>query len=292
MPAFDPQEHIGRQTFVRDVIDIRPAEKLAAALDLEAIPGGGAVLPALWHWMFFNAVERRQNLGRDGHPKPGGFLPDTGLPRRMWAGGRLQFNAPLPFGQTAWRLSTIKDVSLKQGNSGRLCFVTLRHEITLSQPQYEAGRWQLAAPAAIIEDQDIVYREDPAPDAPKPLPPEAPQGAVISETVTPDATLLFRYSALTFNGHRIHYDQAYAREVEGYDGLVFHGPLTATLLAALAERQHPEQRLRAFTFRGLSPLLHDRAFTIHAKPGDANAVALWAANPEGRLAMQAEAVLR
>ena len=281
MPAFNPAEHIGRQTSVRDVIDIRSGEKLAAALDLESIPGGGKTLPSCWHWMFFNAFERRKNLGRDGHPRRGGFMPDAGLPRRMWAGGRLEFLNDIPFGAEASRLTTIKDVSLKDGKSGKLCFVTLRHEILLG-----AG-----APPAIIEEQDIVYREDAAPGAAAPVPPDAPQGATLSETITPDATLLFRYSALTFNGHRIHYDLEYARDVEGYAGLVFHGPLTATLLTALAEKVGG-RRVKKFSFRGVSPLLHEKPFTIHAKPGEAGAVSLWAANPDGRLAMQAEAVLR
>ncbi|MEM9765221.1 MAG: hypothetical protein AAF968_22425, partial [Pseudomonadota bacterium] len=225
----------------------------------------------------------REALGRDGHPAPGWSLPAMGLPRRMWAGGRLMFHAPLPLGAPAERVSRLGALSRKEGRSGPLAFVTMRREVTGG-----AGH-------ALTEEQDIVYREDPGPGAPAAAAPAAPQAAgTWARAWKLDETVLFRYSALTFNGHRIHYDAAYAREVEGYAGLVVHGPLLATLLLELAREAAPERFepffAGRFSFRAASPVIVGQTFATHAATRDAG-LSLWVTVGEGasaRLAMTAE----
>lgn len=254
------------------------AAALAATLDHDSAPEDGDALPPGWHWLYFNPFVQRRNIGPDGHPKRGGFLPNVALPRRMWAGGRLTYHTPLTLGRTAEKLSTIANVKAKTGRAGSLVFVTVRHE--LSQD----------GTLCIEEEQDIVYREAAAPGAPKPTPPMAPDTAVRSETVSPDPVLLFRYSALTSNGHRIHYDRTYAREEEDYPDLVVHGPLTATLLQGFATQNAPG-RLKRFDFRGMAPLFASRPFSLEAGEAADGALPIWAKGPEGELAMQASAVV-
>jgi 3-methylfumaryl-CoA hydratase len=268
---------VGRSESRTDLVSERETCLLAATLDLPAAPAPGEPQPPLWHWTTFAPMVRASETGADGHPHRGGFMPPVPLPRRMWAGGRLSFHAPLRVGEPATRHSRIADLKLKEGKTGTLVFVTVRHEI--SGP----------AGLAISEEQDVVYRAAAVPGDTPPAPPPAPTGAQWSDTVHPDPVLLFRYSALTFNGHRIHYDLAYAREDEGYPGLLVHGPLIATLLAgALARRS--TRPLKRFAFRGLSPLFHDAPFTLNGTIEGAQA-RLWAANPDGGLAMSAEAEL-
>jgi len=269
------QAWVGRTEIHVDRIAAKPVSFMEMTLDRVPALSVGDALPPLWHWLYFLETAPMSRLGRDGHPAVGGFLPAVDLPRRMWAGGRLAFEAPLRIGGDAEKTSRIKDVALKEGRTGRLCFVTVEHRVA------QAGT------TCIVEEQDIVYREDPAPDAPPPPPAAPPQGDAERRTVTPSEVMLFRYSALTFNGHRIHYDLAYAREVEGYDGLVFHGPLTATLLAGLAT-EVSGRPLRGFSFRAVAPLLHTAPFTICAQPEGEKAL-LWAETPAGHLAMKAEA---
>jgi 3-methylfumaryl-CoA hydratase len=194
----------------------------------------------------------------------------------MWAGGRLTFPAPIHLGETITRTSTIVDVTEKSGRSGSLIFVLVRHAFT--------GPNGLA----LTEEHDIVYRDPPAPDEPAPTPKPAPTGPAWTRTIVPDEVLLFRYSALTFNGHRIHYDRRYVTEVEGYPGLIVHGPLIATLLADLY-RRHDPRPLRAFRFRALSPLFDIAPFSVNGQPQPDGTVALWAANAQGGLAMEAVA---
>ncbi|MCD2185298.1 FAS1-like dehydratase domain-containing protein [Rhizobium sp. GN54] len=274
----DGRDTIGRTDRRHAVIAADRVAALAATLDLDGVPGGGAALPPAWHWMFFNPAARRSELGPDGHPKRGGFLPDLGLPRRMWAGGRLTYHTPLPVGTKASRESEILDVVSKPGRSGRLAFVTVRHRISSG------------ATLCIEEEQDLVFREAALPGAPGATPVFAPGDARWSEPFTPDPVLLFRYSALTENGHRIHYDQPYARTVEGYRDLVVHGPLIATLLHGLAARCGTGASLRGFTFRATAPLFVDRPFRLEATPSDSDGVlSLRARGPEGELAMRAEA---
>lgn len=269
---------IGREETLHDVLNPRPARQMRSILPGDGPLDAGDALPPLWHWGYFPDIAPLSELGRDGHKARGGFLPPVPLPRRMWAGGRLTFHGDLRLGDAARKTSRILDVREKTGRSGALCFVTVEHRFTVD------------GDLKLTEEQDIVYREDPAPDAPKPPPPQAPEGAEITETVAPGPVMLFRYSAVTFNGHRIHYDRDYCRDVEGYPGLVFHGPLTATLLADLARRAGGRDLAR-FAFRAHSPLFDTASFSICARI-EGDSVDLWAAGPGDALAMRAEAAYR
>lgn len=266
---------IGRHESHRDALGPQPARFMQAALGREPSLTEADVLPPLWHWLYFLEAKPAGELGRDGHPRKGGFLPPVSLPRRMWAGGRFKFHRPIPLGAAVVKKSTIKDIVEKDGRSGKLCFVTVLHELFDGDD------------LALSEEHDIVYREDPAPDAPTPVPRAAPMDAEVSEEITPSQVLLFRYSALTFNGHRIHYDVDYAREVEGYNGLVFHGPLTATLLVDLACRTY-ERQPKEFSFRGLTPIAGMAPFRIEGRR-NGDTVDLWARLHDGAMAMTAQA---
>ncbi len=273
------RDWIGRVRVEHDDVHPSRARALAATLDLHVSPAGDDdMLPPLWHWILFQPVARQSELGPDGHPRRGGFLPPVDLPRRMWAGGRLQLLAPLRIGQAVTRTSTIADVSAREGRSGPLVFVRVRHEIV-------AG----GAPA-IVEEHDIVYRGRPVPGEAQPAPQPAPSDAHFGRRITPDPVLLFRYSALTFNGHRIHYDHGYATQVEGYPGLVVHGPLLATLLAELLRAQRPQARLTGFAFKAVRPLFEGAPFDVCGREAPGS-VALWARDPAGHLAMEATATL-
>jgi len=264
---------LGRTETRAERVEPMQAVRMAATLDRPA-PQESDALPPGWHWMLFNAAEPAGALGADGHPKRGGFMPPIDLPRRMWAGGRLAFHAPLRVGANATRRSEIAKIESKTGKSGALVFVVVKHRI------------ETDGVPAIEEEHDIVYRGlrsgAAAPVAP-------PMGAEIAKMITPDPTLLFRYSALTFNGHRIHYDQPYATKIEFYPGLVFHGPLTATLLMALAE-DLGGAKLARFSFRGVAPLFDTAPFSIKAKR-DGDKIVAWAETPDGALAMIAEGSL-
>lgn len=272
---------IGRSEESRDRVTAGPLDRLAATLDRnDPRAGDGDTVPPLGHWLFFLPDARQSEIGPDGHPKRGGFLPPVHeLPRRMWAGSRIAFPGGIRVGDAILRRSVIKSVVQKQGASGPLVFVTVRHEI---------GRDGEAA--AIVDEHDIVYRGLEAP-AVKASPKKAEPGAWRRELV-PDAVQLFRYSALTFNGHRIHYDRDYVTREEGYPGLVVHGPLTATLLVDLIRRKAPDKRITDFSFRAVSPLFDGSAMSVNASTPDADGlVRLWAANGDGDLAMTAEARL-
>ncbi|MEO1120803.1 MAG: MaoC family dehydratase N-terminal domain-containing protein [Pseudomonadota bacterium] len=273
----DDTDWVGRSVERRDVIRAWPAQALHATLDLPGEPPqDGDPLPPFWRWMYFLEARPRSALGRDGHPAKGyGVSPPIELPRRMWAGGRLQFHRPVPLGAEAVLRSTIASIAPKTGRSGRLAFVTIRHELLVGGALAE------------VEEQDIVYREDPVPDAPKPEGRMAPATEQWRAEWTADPTVLFRYSALTFNGHRIHYDEAYAREVEGYDGLVVHGPLLATLMVQLVRERAPDQRITRFAFRALSPIVHSERFSACGAPTQDGAQ-LWIAGSDGRLAMSGD----
>ena len=255
-----------------------PIAALSATLDRddpEPVPGSD--VPPLWHWLYFTPLAKQSEIGPDGHAKRGGFLPPVPLPRRMWAGGRLHFEHPLQVGDEITRRSTIANVTSKEGRTGALVFVHVRHEISNARG------------VALTEEHDIVYRDvDPA-GAPAAQPQPAPTDESFAREIVPDPVLLFRYSALTFNGHRIHYDRSYVTEVEGYPGLIVHGPLIATLLLDLLRRQHPDARVRRFSFKAVSPLFDIHRFTVCGKPDGDRRYTLWARNHEGALAMQASA---
>ena len=269
---------IGRTETAEDVVDGARMAALAATLDrplAECAPGGA--LPPLWHWMQFQLWVPASAIGPDGHPRRGGFLPPVhDLPRRMFAGGRLAFPGPVFPGERIVRTSTITGVAEKAGSTGRLVFVTVRHDI-------EGPRG-----LAITEEHDIVYRGLAGPAVKEAPPPPPPPAGGLSRTVVPDPVLLFRYSALTANGHRIHYDRRYVTEVEGYPGLIVHGPLQATLLADLAARLLPGRRLARFAFRAVRPLFDLAPFTLHAVPGEGR-VALETRDDRSYPCMQAEA---
>ena len=274
---------IGRSETREDVVSAAPVRGLTATLDRE--PAGlraGTVLPPLWHWLYFLPCERQSEIGADGHARRGGFLPPVPLPRRMWAGSQFEFREPLRVGDAISRTSTIAELSHKQGRSGPLVFVKVRHEI----------RRNAAPEPAIVEFHDIVYRQARQPGDVEPPPVAAPV-PVWKRVIVPDDVLLFRYSALTFNGHRIHYDRKYVTEVEGYPGLVVHGPLIATLLLDLLRRQLPDADVAAFSFRARRPTFDLHPFAVCGAPqGESRTVRLWGADQEGWLTMDAVATLR
>ncbi len=255
------------------------ADVLSATLDRDDPPHArGVAFPPGWHWLCFPEAVRLAETGYDGHPKTGGFMPPVPLPRRMWAGNRMEFHQPIRAGDALERKSTIADLRFKAGGGGELCFVTVRHEI-------HAG-----SELATVEEHDVVYREATAPGAPAATPRPPPTEPVWSRTITPTPVLLFRFSALTMNSHRIHYDRTFAVDEEGYPGLVFHGPLTMILLMDLFRRAHPAARLRRFAVRATAPLYDDRPFEVQGAPGAAEGEALlWALTPAGALAMTGEA---
>jgi len=270
---------IGKLRSDEDLIAARHAGLMAATVDYPDVGRirDGEPLPPLWHWIYFLEGLPARELGRDGHPARGGFLPPVPLANRMWAGGRVSFVAPVRIGSTVRKESGILDVAHKTGRSGDLVFVTVLHE--LSSPQGEL---------LIREEHDIVYKNAEAPaKAAGVAPPGTP--AQFSRSWTPTTTTLFRYSALSFNGHRIHYDADYCREVEGYPNLVIHGPLTATLLAGFAE-EASGRRLRDFNYRGLSPALLGDSITLHATVLESRVV-LYATRDKDTVCMQAEATL-
>ena len=271
---------IGREETRGERIDAPVVQRMAATLDVSETPRAGEALPPGWQWLFFNPAARRSQLGTDGHPQRGGFLPPIELPRRMWAGSRVRYLADVAVESQATRRSRILKVENKTGKRGALWFVTVGHETSVD------GK------LCISEEQDIVYREPPPPGGAVAAPARHEAVAQWSRPVEPDTTLLFRYSALTFNGHRIHYDLAYATGEEGYPGLVVHGPLTATLLQQFALEHGGGRALASFDFRGVSPLFAGRAFQLEGREADGGSLALWARGPDGELAMSATAAFR
>jgi len=279
----DPTAWIGRTEKAADTVTPTPVRALTATLDHPAAPvPAGTPLPPLWHWLYFLPVHQQSEIGPDGHARRGGFLPPVELPRRMWAGGRFEFYSPIRVGDEIVRTSTIDNVTSKVGRTGPLVFVTVRHEV----------RANGAADPALVEFHDIVYRAERSPDEVEPPPTPAPTGAPWQREIVPDDVLLFRYSALTFNGHRIHYDRRYVTEVEGYPGLVVHGPLLATLLLDLLRRHVPGPTVVRFVFRAMKPTFDTAPFVVCGRrEGDDKTIHLWARHEDGALAMDATATL-
>ena len=274
------KEWIGRSETRRDRVTAAPLAALSALLDRDdPAPRDGDPAPPLGHWLFFLPIYRESNVGHDGHALKGGFLPPVPLPRRMWAGSRLEFLRPLRVGSQIERRSTIADVKHKQGRTGPLVFVTVRHEVNDTE-----GR-------LVNDEHDIVYREEaPRTGAGIARGELAPEGERWSREIRPDPVLLFRYSAVTFNSHRIHYDHPYVTGVEGYPGLVVHGPLIATLLVDLFRRSKPDAALRAFSFRAMKPLCDTAPFFTCGVPDEAKRTArLWTRDADGDVTMDANA---
>lgn len=274
-----------RSETMSDIITAAPLRALSATLDRDdPAPEDGSAVPALWHWLYFLPHARQSEIGPDGHARRGGFLPPVPLPRRMWAGGRLRWEAgnPLRVGQQVQRVSTIRSVQHKSGRSGELLFVLVEHCFSNQDG------------LALTEEHDIVYRAAARPGDPVPPPQQPPLAgqAAWSRSIVPDDVLLFRYSALTFNGHRIHYDRRYVTQVEGYPGLIVHGPLIATLLLDLLRRQVQGARVVAFDFKALRPTFDLHPFSVHGKPReDGRTIDLWAQDHEGLLTMHATATV-
>lgn len=278
MNTADLQAWVGKTETRTDQITEMPMAALSATLDIDApAPRSGDSVPPLWHWMWFLPIHKESELGPDGHAKTGDFLPPVPLPLRMWAGGRFEFHRALLVGQTYTRTSRILDVREKEGRRGPLIFVTVRHEIGDAEG------------IALSEEQDIVYRDNATAGEAKTAPLQAaPADAAWERVIRPDDVLLFRYSALTFNAHRIHYDRRYATEVGGYPGLVVHGPLIATLLLDLVRRNLPDAKVGRFAFRAVSPLFDTKPFVLCGKPErDGKIISLWAKDAAGRLATTA-----
>jgi 3-methylfumaryl-CoA hydratase len=269
---------IGRTESASDSVTPQLVRALRATLFMDpGKPLHGDLAPLTVHWCLAQPVAPMSALGSDGHPARGGFLPPVPLPRRMWAGGLLEYQDRIRVGDDVTRESRIADVSLKSGSTGPLCFVTVEHTITTARG------------IAIRERQDIVYRDVTAPGPAAAAPASGqPAPAKHQRTHMADPVLLFRYSALTFNGHRIHYDRDYVTKVEGYPGLVFHGPLQATLLTEFAAVLHGDRAPRTFSYRGVSPLFDGAEFSLNANETPAG-MELWTANNGGTPTMKATA---
>lgn len=256
----------------------QPVQGLAATLNrsnIEMIEKDE--IPPLWHWLFFTPTARRSELSIDGHPHAGVFLPPVPLPLRMWAGGRLRWYGAIHVGDELKRVSTIKSVSHKQGHTGDLIFVTVLHRI------------ESEGKLILEEEQDIVYRA-PSPEIKPPKEPKrAPEKSDWSWEIDPDPILLFRYSALTFNSHRIHYDRAYAQCEEGYPGLLVQGPLLATLLVELASRETENRPVKSFRFTAIRPTYDLHPFKVCGVPSeDGKTAKLWTQDHDGYVTMQGE----
>ncbi|MDD5325957.1 MAG: MaoC family dehydratase N-terminal domain-containing protein [Polaromonas sp.] len=305
------QSWVGKSETLSDDITAAPVRGLSATLDRDdPAPLPGSALPPLWHWLYFLPQQRQSELGPDGHAKRGGFLPPVPLPRRMWAGGRLQWlqGNPLVVGDAVQRISRIGSVTHKAGRSGDLLFVLVKNEIHNARGLALTEEHDIVYRAAVLAPTLVASRTTLPPEGalaprggpsalvqtgdPAPQPVAAEKGAAWQREIVPDDVLLFRYSALTFNGHRIHYDRRYVTQVEGYPGLMVHGPLIATLLVDLLRRQQPGAFVRSFSFKAVCPTFDLHPFRLNGQPSaDGKTVKLWAEDHEGRLTMQATAEL-
>jgi 3-methylfumaryl-CoA hydratase len=266
---------IGRSQTNNDIASPFPPRALIATLDSgDTEPKDGDALPPLWHWLYFLETAPASQIGPDGHAKRGPFLPPVPLPRRMWAGSRLKFPGAINVGDKIHRRSEILAVEPKSGKTGAMVFVTVQHRISAN------------GVLATIEEHDIVYRQAAHPGDRPPPAKAAPSDGKWRKEVVPDPVLLFRFSALTFNGHRIHYDLPYVMQEEGYPGLIVHGPLMGLMMLELARRAQPRRPVAAYEFRALNPVFHTTPFTVCAKPQDDNATGAvtWVARNDGALA--------
>ena len=273
------RQWIGRTQEATDIVTTQLVKGLRATLFQEVgEPRSGDAAPFTVHWCLAQPVFPMSMLGADGHPTRGGFLPPVPLPRRMWAGGEIEFRDALRVGDESTRTSRISDVTVKIGSTGQLCFVSVEHTVTSSRG------------VAIRERQDIVYREMTGAQASAPAKAASPPPAAQHrETHVSDSVLLFRYSALTFNGHRIHYDRDYVTKVEGYPGLIFHGPLQAAFIVEMAAKLRGGKAPKKFTYRGVQPLFEGSEFSINANDNGA-AMELWTANDAGQPTMRGTAM--
>lgn len=269
---------IGNSETEEGYVSAYPADCFTATLDRDDPPfADGDALPPAWHYFYFHEIVKLSETGPDGHRARGRFMPPIPLPRRMWAGSKMTFASPIRIGEKVRKVITIADVTTKHGKTGALCFVTTTEEVFGAD-----GR------LTTREERSQVYRGLADPDAPAPPPRPAPAEAAWSRTVHPSAVMLFRYSALTMNSHRIHYDRDYVRDEEGYPGLLVHGPLTMTMMLDLFRREMPGATMKTLDLRAVSPVYDTMAFTVHGAPGEDGACKLWAMTGDGALAMQAD----
>jgi 3-methylfumaryl-CoA hydratase len=283
------RDWVGRTQAVEDFAAPFPVRALTATFDeKDPDPRNGDPLPPLWHWLYFLDAAPQSKIGPDGHaesrgsdPRFGDFLPPVPLPRRMWAGSRFAFEGEsLKVGETIRRASKIKSVEPKSGSTGSMVFVTVEHTVSGARG------------ASFVEEHDIVYREAAKPGEKQREPKPAPTDATWTRKVMADPVLLFRFSALTFNGHRIHYDQPYVTGTEGYPGLIVHGPLMGMLQMELARRSNPDRIPRSFEFRALSPVFAGGPFSVQARREPDGSIATWIADGKGGLAQQGKATFR
>jgi 3-methylfumaryl-CoA hydratase len=276
-----PTEHIGDKVVDEDVATAAPVRAMIAAFDRdEAPPGDGEQIPVGWHGVYFLPTSRPGELGADGLPLGSGVVPDMPFPRRMYAGARMRFEKPIRVGDPLTRETELTGMTPKSGATGRLAIVTVTHRIVGPEG------------LCVEEDRVTVFREETKPGANNaaPKPADPPDGIVWRQTVTPNEVILFRYSALTFNPHRIHYDAPYASAVEGYPGLVVHGPLSQTYLVNFVKDSNPGRRLVEFDMRARAPLFVNQPIELVGRPGAAkNSAEVWALTPSGGIAMSATA---
>lgn len=266
---------IGRSEEASDLVTPRLIASFAATFAPHLAPCPAGEAPLALHWCLAPRIAAMDAIGADGHPAKGdGFLPPVPLPRRMWAGGRIETHQPLREGDRVTRRSTVRDVTAKDGRSGPLCFVAVEHEIITARG------------VALRERHDIVYREAAAPGAPSaPPPPAQPEPADLTWEVASGPVFLFRYSAITFNSHRIHYDLPYVTQEEGYDGLVVHGPIQATLMLNIIATLAPGEPI-ALNYRGVSPLTAGAPFLVKARRLPDGAIRAWTEGADGRTRME------
>ena len=272
------QKWIGNTENAEEEIELWPVTAMMAALDVpvEDWPKRGAILPPTAHWNYFVPRVPQSKIDSDGHPQRGDFLPPIPLPRRMWAGSRIKYYNPMIIGEKIKKTSSVQDVKVKDGKSGPLAFVTVKHV------------YANASGVALEEEQELVYRDNPPTATGVPERKLSPSGAVWSKEIYPDTSLLFRYSAVTFNAHKIHYDYPYATEIEGYPALIVHGQLIATFLLDNWQRNNPNDTVTQFSFKAMSPLFCGETFKVEGKPtGTDNNGELWACTTNGGLTMQA-----
>ena len=275
------RQWIGKVETSTDCAATVPVQALKATLDRKDITAqAGDRLPPMWHMLYFLPICKQSELSQNGHSKTGDFIPPVPLPLRMYAGGRTLFHQHLRVGDQMTRKSTIADVSFRQGRTGPLIFVKINHEISNDKG------------IAIAEEQDIVYRQKPVPGDPVPAYQEAPECEDWLRELSADAVILFRFSALTFNGHRIHYDYPYTTAEEGYPGLIVHGPLLAILLLELLHQHLPGARVREFQFRAMKPVFATAPFAACGSAKDGGRVIhLWVRDTVGHLCLDASATL-
>lgn len=273
----DFADWIGRTVVAEEVAERWPIAGLCAALDKTHVPNSGEPILPLGHWIYFPPTVPQSHIGPDGHPRRGDFLPPLRQPRRMWAASDVAFIRPIRLGERVRKTARIANITEKAGKSGSLVFVTVEND------------YDIESVRVLTETQTLVYRDDPVPGETPPPPKTAPTEPAWSVRVDPDPALLFRYSAVTFNAHRIHYDEPYAKETEGYPAIIVQGQLTATLMLQAFTDAHPGRQPAAFSFRALKPLFSGASFFVEGAQGaDQNSFKLWARDADGNLSMTAD----